>query len=242
MDSTKRAIKFHYFDTKLALIKFWAVVLIVNICGYLVNIYDVKGINIGISSGEFFSITGMNIILILIYLIVYSYEMYYVSFPIAISFSITRKDFFQSLILNNILIASAFALIQGVFMKIDPILAELSGINTNYEFGIFNTRTDNLFFIIFSLFILFLFLISIWNLLASVNYKFGYGMWIVLAGLVILMPYIRKKDVVDLIFSSNLLTMRIDISRAMILGIIIVVSYILVYITTSRSNFKGKTI
>src|SRR5690606_26622795 len=90
------------------------------------------------------SVVGANIFPILIFFIVYCYEMYYKHFPIAIGFSITRKDFYKSTVIFNILTAFAFAVVQSVLMKLEVKLIGLLTVSPKFDYGIFNTTSDNI--------------------------------------------------------------------------------------------------
>lgn len=189
MDSLKRAIKFQRIDFIKAAAWFWGIILIVDIASYI-SLYKLGSNFIGLRVSGFESIDGLNtwflsvaasnLMAIIIFFIVYCYEMYYEYFPVAISFSVTRKDFYMSAIFDNVCVSLIFAAIQGILMKIDYYVIDLLGNNPKLNFGMFNNATDNIFFIIFSLFVCFLVFISIINLLAALNYKLGFKLWIIL--------------------------------------------------------------
>ena len=178
MESTKRAIKFQLNESKVSILTFWIVIIIVDIFAVLMSrIADINiglndisiGINIdGYGQGlSVMSLMALNFIPILIYLAAHGYEIYYKNFPIALSFSVTRKDFFKSMIINNILIAFVASIIQSFLMKVDPIIVEAIGKKPFYEFGLFNTQSDNILFIMVSIFIITTVFIAIWNLISA---------------------------------------------------------------------------
>ena len=244
MNSTKRAIKYQNYDSRKSIIVFWIVILIVDFFAYLFTIYSNTNTRIGISTGfgpeSKLSLMGMNIMPILIYLITYNYTMYYESFPITINFSITRKDFFKSLLADSILISFIFAVIQSLLWKVDPIIVKKIGLTPLYDFIMFNTKIDSLIFIIFSLFISFLAFGALWNLIASLNYKFGAKMWLFLLGLSMLVSFSQKYNLLNLIFPGNWLNRKMDIYQILILGIFILIFYSLSYIITIRTDVKNK--
>ena len=148
MESTKRAIKFQLNESKISILVFWLVILIVDISALFATKYT--GVKIGISQGgmdNVFSLLGLNILPIIIYLITHNYELYYKNFPISLSFSTTRKDFFKAMIVNNICVAFVMATIQSILMKIDPILVNFAGKEPIYDFKAFNIETDSVIYI-----------------------------------------------------------------------------------------------
>lgn len=245
MEITKRSIKFQNTNTKKSLIKFWVMIIIVDILFYILNWYN-SGITFGMSRSTLnrrpdLSVTGANLMLIVIFLIVYSYKMYYERFPITLSFNITRRDFYKSLVVDNIFVAFIFTIIQSILLKIDPVLVRLIGRRPLYDFTVFNTKIDNIFFIMFSIFIGILTIISIWNLIALLNYKFGGKIWIIF----IILNGIISKKLSGLGGSKTysigeILDSRVDLYQFLKLGTIIGICYALIYIIIKRTNIKHK--
>ncbi|WIV12443.1 hypothetical protein [Proteiniborus sp. MB09-C3] len=253
MDSLKRAIKFQNIDAKKSVISFWAVILIVNIVFYFINLYGSSNsylgfnANVGVSreiNGVIeISVVGSNLMAIAVYFIAYSYLIYYETFPIAISFSVTRKDFFKSIIANSLPVVFLFSLIQGVLMKIDPILVKAIDRNPMLEFTMFNVNTDNIIFIVFSLFICYLTFASAMNMLAALNYKFGYKIWIVFGIVFSFFMFSRKGNIIGntiVDFLGRILSARIDLPRLLTFSIIIVICYALGYFLTINTSIRGK--
>ena len=207
MESLKRSIKYQFMESKSFILGFWSTVLIINVFFYVLNNVSSIDFRIGFSLGAevngAISIAGINIMIILISLLVYNFESNYESFPLAISLSMSRKNYFLSFLVDNVFIAFVFALIQSILLKIDPFLVKLIGKVPLHDFLYFNVETDNIFFIIFTLFILFLLFISFWNFISSLNYKFGYKMWIVLIGLNIVLPILNLGFLSQLIESAE---------------------------------------
>lgn len=207
------------------------------------NLYGGINFHVGMSSElngiTTLSIVGSNIVPITVYFIVYCYEMYYETFPIAISFSVTRKDFFKSLLINNILTTFIFALIQGILLKIDPIFVNAIGRETLTDFALFNTNTDNITFIIFSLFIGFLTFISLTNIIAALNYKFGFKIWIVF-GIVFYFFTTNRIGMIIVKSIESILMTRMDLHQLLKLGIIITICYAFGYLLTINTIIKNK--
>lgn len=252
MDSTKRAIKFQLNEGKVSILTFWIVIIIVDMFAVLMSrIADVSiglsEISIGINNNGYgqglsiLSLMAINFIPIIIYYITYSFELYYKNFPISLSFSVTRKDFFKSMTINNILVAFIASIIQSLLMKIDPILVRTIGKEPYYEFGLFNTQTDSILFIMISIFIISIVFIAIWNLIALLFYKFGPKLWIVLGVIFALIPPIQRRVLRGyLIFPVDWLNVRIDILQFTIFLIITILLYVAIYFITINTNIKNK--
>lgn len=244
MTGFKRAIKFQKIDFLKAVGAFWLVMLILNIASYLVNNFFGEGtIFYGIhnfSSGSMstMSIAGANMWPAFIFFIVYCYEMYYEYFPIAVSFSTTRRDFYKSVAIDNIIVSIVFALIQGILMKLDIIAIKALGFIPLTDFGIFNTQKDSLIFIILSLFVVFLFVVSIMNLLALLNYKIGLKLWIIVGLLVSLFVGVGIGFVFGIL--DWIMTIRIDFRQLIILIIPIILCYLAGFMVVKNTNIKNR--
>lgn len=246
MESLKRSIRFQFAESKKFIINFWIVIIIVDIAFYLMNnlssLNTSIGFSIGLSEGiNSISVTGVNLMAILISLIVYNYSSNYESFPLAVSLSMTRKDYFLSFLVDNVLIAFVFAIIQGVLLKIDPMFVKLIGRNPLYDFGYFNTSTDNIFYIIFILFIMFLGFSCFWNIVASINYKFGYKIWLIFWGANILISFI-KVDFLYFIIKPiwEIIDPRLGVSQILTILAIVTVLYGFNYFIVIRTDVKKK--
>lgn len=180
MDSTKRALKFQKYGSKKSILGFWGVILTINILTYILSIYFNPQVKIGLFNGndDLFSIAGANLMPIFIFFIVYGIIMYHEDFALALSFGVTRKDFYKSVIVDNIIVTLSFAAIQGILQIIDKYIIESLGHNPMVEFGVFNTSTNNILFIVLALFILSLAFVSVANLLGVLHYRFRYKFWI----------------------------------------------------------------
>ena len=246
MESLKRSVKYQLMESKSFILGFWTTTLIVNIFFYILNNLDIIDFSIGFSLGSSqgnsaISIAGINLMIILISLLVYNYERNYESFPLAISLSMSRKDYFLSFLIDNIFISFVFSIIQGVLLKIDPFFIKLVGRIPLYDFLYFNTKTDNLFYIVFILFISFLAFISLWNLISSINYKFGYKIWLAFLGFNILIS-IFNLDSITKIFEpiSQSFEFRLGILQILLLITTTVAFYILNYFVVNRTDIKKK--
>lgn len=252
MEATKRAIKFQLNESKKSLITFWSVIIIIDILSIgLSRISNISigltNISIGINSDGYgqgmniVSLMALNFIPILIYHASHAYELYYKNFPISLSFSVTRKDFFKSMIANNILVITMASIIQSILMTIDPIIVKLIGKEPFYEFGVFNTQTDNILYVMVSMFIIFTLFVAFWNLIAAFNYRFGPKFWIFLGITTFLTEIIFNFNLInDFLFPEGLASIRIDILQFTRLSIISIIIYIVVYFVTINTNVKNK--
>jgi len=250
MSSIKRAIKFQNLDLKKSIGWFWAVMLIINIISYILNyIYENAffGVSYEFNNGtetfvSIISVAAANLMPIIIYFIIYCYEMYYQSLPIALSFSVTRKEFYKSVIIDNVLNVFIFALIQSILMKIDLYILNFLGDNPKLDYGIFDTGADNILYMIFALCVCFLAFISLANLLGALNYRFGYKLWIFLwifFGLIFSLSTTFVGTYIWAMFDT-LFTTRIGVLQLIKLGIIILTNYSIGYIIVSNINIKNK--
>lgn len=256
MESLKRSLKYQFIESKKFIIGFWSTVILVDIFFYILNSlgpgnfinFNVDNSSIGFSLGnsEFgnpISVVGVNLIIIVISLLVYNYESNYESFPLSLSLSMTRKDYFLSFLIDNIVIAFISASIQGVLLKIDPSIVRLVGKEPLYDFIKFNLKTDNIFFIIFSLFILFLAFTSAFNLLASLNYKFGYKLWIAIVGVNIIVSIFNIKIFEGIfLWIGNTIASRFGIFETLVISVSVAALYVLNYFITINTDIKRKTI
>ena len=119
----------------------------------------------------------------------------------------------------------------------------MTGKEILHDFLIFNSRTDSIFYIIFALSIMFLTFSSIWNLIASLNYRFGYIFWIVYFGIYLISistPGLR--EIISKIwqFIGEIFTTRIDLAQTLKLSLIIIVSQVLGFLNTSNIDIRHK--
>ncbi|MGO1470551.1 MAG: hypothetical protein ACTHW2_11060 [Tissierella sp.] len=261
MDSFKRSLRYQFMETKKFIMKFWIIVILVDIFFYILNNLatgNFIGFDLGDGSAEFnigfslggstatsnpVSVAGVNLMIIVITLLVYNYERNYESFPLSQSLGMTRRDYFTSFLTDNIVVVFIFASIQGILLKVDPKLMKLVGKEPLYDFVNFNLQRDNLLFIIFSLFILFLAFISIFNLLASLNYKFGYKIWIVLVGVNILASIFNIKPFEKiLIFIGDTIATRYGVFETFLILLSVAIMYIVNYFVTINTDVKRRTL
>lgn len=246
MNGLKRAVKCQNLDAKKSFGWFWGTMLLVDILSYVLNrfysnIFDGFAFGINLTDGTNFkatSIAGANLWPIVIFFIVYSYVTYYEFFPIALSFSVTRKDFFKSVVLDNIKVTSIFATIQSILMKLDRYAIRSLNKTPIVDFKIFNTETDNIIIMIFSLFIAFIAITSFCNFLAAINYKYGYKVWIVIGVISTFTAMFMGStflSIVDWVFTT-----RVNIMQFFILILLTALMYVIGNFMTRSINIKSK--
>lgn len=247
MNSFKRALKFQNIDFKKSLVTFWAVLIFINIGSY-VSLYKFSNRFIGIRVSDsvimngardsVISIAGANIIPLLIFFIIYCYETFYEYFPVALSFSTTRKDFYKSAIVYDFIAVALFSLIQGILMKADAHIVKSLGAKPKVDFSIFSSQGDSLLYIVFSLFICFIVFVSIMNLLGALNYKIGYKLWIGMSAIVALYSITGctfLNNLYEVLFATRLGLAQLSTSL-----LITAACYTASYLIISRTNVKNK--
>lgn len=244
MDSTKRVLKFQTYGMKKSVGVFWSVLLTINIFTYILIGYFNSNIRIGIfdSRTNTFSIVAGNIMPIFIFLIVYGIVMYHEDFALALNFGVTRKDFYKSVIFNNLLVILIFSVIQSTLQVIDKNIMGLLGYKPMVEFSIFNISTDNIWFIMLTLALLFLTIASITNLLGILQYRFGYKLWIGL-GVVFTVGQIMGNFTIKTIIALSEILLwlqgKLHYPTVLIIGFaIIIICYILGYFLIKKANIK----
>ncbi|MDR7870898.1 MAG: hypothetical protein RIN55_08575 [Tissierellaceae bacterium] len=188
MDANKRMFKFMSHDLIKGAGMFWLVMIIVNIASYLIPYLISSNTVIGpmIRAGQSMTYAGSNFFAVFIFFIVYSIEMYYENFTLAIGFGGTRKNFFINLLINTLIIVLLFATIQIILLKIDYHVVSFMGYEPIVEYGFFNISEDNILSNILSLSFIFLVQVSITNFIGVMQYRFSYKFWIGLGIFVLL--------------------------------------------------------
>jgi hypothetical protein len=243
MDSLKRAIRFQNLDAKSGFAWFWGIMSSIDIVSYFLHSSFVKmpvrfGFGINDGNTRMLSVAGANLWPITIFFIIYSYVMYYEIFPVAINFSVTRKDFYKSVIIDNLKVTFLFATIQSILMKIDIYVLSLLNKTPMVDFKVVNSETDNIILMILSLFIVFLTITSIFNLLATLNYKFGWKIWVII-GLIFVGPLWLIGDKTNLIINW-VLTTRVNTMQFVYLAFLTIIMYIILYVIIKDISVKNK--
>lgn len=244
MGATKRIFKFQNHGLKKSILGFWSVILTINILTYILMVNFNSKIKIGLfsSKDDIFSIVGGNIMPIFIFFIVYGIIMYHEDFALALSFGVTRKDFYKSVIVNNIIVTLSFAAIQVILQIIDKYFVASLGYKPMVEFGIFNTATDNILFIVLTLSLLFLTFVSVTNLIGVLQYRFGYKFWIGFGITAITLQILGNFSAKKILGFSDMyqwIWSRFNSSTAIFLTFVIaIVCYTLGYFIIRKANIR----
>lgn len=239
MNPTKRIFKFQNYNLKKSVSTFWAVLFAINLLVYGLTAYFHSKVNIGISNNDLLSILGANTMPITIFFIVYGIIMHHEDFALALSFGVTRGGFYKSVIVNNFLIATIFAIVQGLLQFFDKYIVESLGKKPLVEFGLFNTVDDSMLIIILSLFMLYLTIVSITNLIGILQYRFGYKFWIGLGIFIFIVGNFFAKTVLGFFNIFILLWTKWDNLAIFILEILIIITcYTIGYQFIKKANIK----
>lgn len=246
MENQARILKYQAGRGLLSLVKFWIGPLLVMIFFFCLNYFGGENFSAGITMvGPGLSIVGANLLYLSIYAIVLSFESYYKVFPRLLGFSISRRSYFTSTLCQSALIAFGIALIQGLLFKLDPWLVTAAKRRPLYEFYVFNSRTDSVFFIMLYVLVLFFTILSIARLIAALSYRFGFIFWLTGAAVIILMMSISawtRRAVwkaFSFLFLDLLLTRPHGRSLLYIL-LIILAFQALTYVVTLHTNVKER--
>lgn len=242
MEGLKRQIKYQVMDSKNAFIVFWGIAIAVNILFYFLNatldsnstlgtgeIITVVEPNGSLTTTRYLNVAGSNIIAIGIFIIVYNMIMYYESFPTAMGFSSTRRNFYKGAVAQNILLCFAMAVVEGILLKLDRYIITAMGEKTLDKFLMFNLKSSNTLYTIIVLFLIFLLLCSVFNLLGTILYKWGYKFWIGFFIISIILSNIRGnkpilifKNAIDYILRFDgvlVFSIKIILTSAVLYGI-----------------------
>jgi len=239
MDSTKRIFKFQKYNLRKNIGTFWATLFIINLLVYGLMVYFDSNINIGISNNELLSILGANTMPIIIFFIIYGILIHHEDFALALSFGVTRGEFYKSVMANNLLVVGIFAIIQGVLQFFDKYIVKFLGKKPLVEFGLFNTAEDGILTIILVLFMIYLTIVSITNLLGVLQYRFGYKLWIGLGIVVFIVGNFFVKAILGVSNIFIALWTKWDNLAILLLEILIIITcYSLGYIFIKKANIK----
>jgi hypothetical protein len=219
MEGLKRQIRYQIMDTKKAFFIFWGIVLCLNMAAYF--LVGAVNISLGTSMVEsradsfgnmvtthYANVSSGNIIPIAIFILVSCMVMYYECFPTAIGFSSTRKNFYLGAIAQNIILCFSMAVVEGILLKLDRSILKATGRQPYDKILMFNLDRDNVIYVIIVLFLIFLLVCSIFNLLGAVLYKFGYKFWLVSGAIMVIIlnlgiEVMMPKNIVNMLFAFN---------------------------------------
>lgn len=231
MNATKRIFKFQRYDSKKLIRNYWAIILIMDLLLYGISIYfDSREGNLG-TFNEVSSIISINIIIIIWFFIGYGMFMHGERFSLAHSFGVTRKDFYKSAVIDNLLLVGIFSVIHGILQFLEIYIVESLGKKLLLEVEFLYTANDSLLFIIMAVFMFYLVYLSIFNLIGVLYYTHGYKYVIGMAIVLFVLTYI--------IGAGNLISTPIDkLTIFLSQSLIIITCYSLGYLFIKKSNIK----
>ncbi len=250
MSSLSRSIRLTNYSLKKGLLITLIVTLIIDIALIAANFYfesiSIGGIITGSGDNQLLSIFAINILPFIIFFLTNSMLIFSESLPISISYSLTRGNFFKSMIINSAIIAAIFSIIQGILFKIEPALIGRMGKTARDNFIIFNTWNDNVFVIILCLFVMIISFLAFINLLVGLNYKFGFRVWLIVAGLILIGVLLNKGLNVSfapfLSYVNMLMSIKMRFTNLIIMGVIFLVSNIINYLIIKSISIKYEII
>lgn len=244
MSSFNRSINLTNYSLKRGIILTWIITIIIDIFAILANvIFAEVPIGVMTGSGKFalLSIFAINLLPFTIYFITNSMIIFSESLPVSITYGLTRKNFFISMIVNSLIISVLFSVIQGILFKLEPLIIDMLGKNARENFILFNTSSDNIFFVIAILFLMIISFISFVNLIVGLNYKFGFKLWLVLAALILLFALANRglnisfgiiDQVENIVYGSD------KSSGLIILGVITVLSNLINFVVIKFTDVR----
>lgn len=244
MEINKRMFRFLSYDLIRGVGIFWTIMLLVDIAPMVISLSKgsdfIQGPMI-INQGSI-SFVASNFFPIFIFFVIYSLEMYYEKFSLAVGFGGTRKRFYQNLIINNIIVVLIFATIQTILLKLENLILSNSTIKPIVDFGWFNIKSDSILQIILTLSFVFLTLVSITNLIGVLQYRYSYKFWISLG--IFILIIIRTSNLIGRFISRIIYHMTnidyiIPNPNIVLVGVlIIIVTYTLGFIFIRKANIK----
>lgn len=249
MGGFKRQLKFQVMDSKNAFIIFWCIVLAVNILFYYLN--GIAEINTSIGTSDsiwtaanggfitttYINVAASNIFAIWVFIIVYNMVMYYETFPTAIGFSSTRKNFYLGAVAVNGILCFAMAVIEGVLLKLDKYFIRAVGRQPLDELLMFNLQKDSIIYVILVLFVLFISCSAVFNLLGTILYKFGYKSWFVFLAIAFIHGNFVPKNYFEIIGKFFAFNNFISFSARFIF--ISLVMYAIGWLLVKRQNIRS---
>ena len=249
MSSLSRSVKLINSNLKKGLIITGAITLVLDLILVLLNLYFDNisfGLVTGTTKNQLLSIFAINILPFTIYFLTNSMIMISENLHIVINYSLTRKNFYKSMIINSCIVSVIFAIVQGILFKVEPLIIAAFEKNSRDNFIFFNTWTDNVFVIIGMLFVMMISFISLINLIVALNHKFGFKVWLIFVGVILILVLVNKglrisfEPLVKAINSMVSLDMRLY--NLIIMGVVFLVSNLINYfvINSVKLEYESK--
>jgi hypothetical protein len=230
MNLLKPIVKLFVLDSQKAFIIFWSILLLSTAAAILLSLsYSVIRMSFGSN------------IAVSIFLMIFAMHTVKETFPFALGMGSTRKAYYLGTILFFVLVATLTALLQSLYSVSLEFLLNLLGIEqiTFVNLGLLERFEGQYLLIILFDFLIGLFLISLFYLIATIQYRFGLLPLLVLAVLSLLaamLPEVQNLfiSLVDIYTLSNGLTLL-----SLIFLVNIAVFFLLGWLVIRRSAIKS---
>lgn len=208
----------------------------------LATIQDVAGDKRGIS------IAQSSILILAISLMINAFIWIMTKASLRLNMSITRKNIFKSILLNNILKSLIISIFLSIILKLE-IFFIADVIKNNPEYVYLNTMGNidiiktNILMLIINNFIIILSIVSLWTLIAMLIKVFSYKIILFLIAIQIILEnqfFLGVKNMIGSLSIDSLID-NMGNKYFILLGIITIFSkYLLTYILTMNLQSKGE--
>lgn len=242
MDLSNRVLKYNFHIMKKSIFKFLITLALVNIFFYLITIkYHSQYEYELIYDNKIGHIVILDLIIINIFMLASSFESYAQNFKLALNFGASRKEFYKSLLIINLISSFLLALVHSILQLIDIIMLEYIEMEPFIAFRLHDNPIINFIIIMISLLTSFLAIYGLYNIFAILQYRYNYGFWIVCGTLILFGSTIFGKRAAGLMLIMisiyNFLLPILNVyTIAVMAGIIAVPLYIIGYFLFKSST------
>lgn len=253
----ERSIRYEFKRSKKYILGLMFVCLLAIIGLTIVNINTKPTSIVGnisyFNNLRYLSIVQSCIIIIIVSLIIRRFNFIYQSLPLNIAFSISRTDFFKTIIFESITTSAMLSIFLGVCLKIEPLFIEKIIVNKENvmyldKIGKMSITDTNIFLLIFNIFFLLLSIIAFWNIIVIIIYSFkAKGVLFLLALSTIKENFLKENEYMSRLVSimetfsiENISDGILDI-KTLLYGLVhISIMYTLTYILIKNITIRGE--
>lgn len=194
------------------------------------------------------SVVQTSLIFIAIGIIISRFTFIDRSISLNISMSITRGEFFKTLVLENLLVSGIISLFLSLVLKLEPlfidqVLKDKPGYSYLSKLGKLDILVDGFFSIFLNVFLVFLVVIVLWTLVAILFRIFGWTLcfWIFGLNIILEIPLLKPlKSMVEFFSIDNLIDGVEDFGLGF-LGIFkILILYLITYLLLKNIDLGGE--
>lgn len=212
MNKFNRSMRYELYNIKNYNLGLMAISLLILIGLYFTNIYfmenssalgQVKHIGNGINTVRALSIVQTLMLGMGLMLIVGSFSFIYRSLPINISMSITRKEFFKTILFQNIVTSLVLSTFMGILLKLEPFfIGRIIDTRPSYvylsELGNIDILQSNILLVILNIFLVFLAVSAMWTTISLLMYIFKAYVFLLIIGFNIILEnsYIKNNRII----------------------------------------------